>query len=108
VSIFGVLAKHRHFVAKTASYGAVLYSRGRGECGCRGVLTTRARNAFVTSYDRPKFVEQSFDFWAPYKIGRNLAEMRSYGAVLRRAEGGERDYRCILAKRARSVFASSL
>ena len=70
VSIFG-LPKHRHFVAKTAPYIAALCTRGRGECGSCGVLAKRAFCALVLRYDRPKFVEQRVDLWAPGKMGRN-------------------------------------
>ena len=80
------------------SYGAVRHRAGRGESGCRRVLVTRARSAFVMIYDRLKFVEQSVDFWRPYKT--NDHEMKSYGAVRRRAGRGERGCIRVLVTRA--------
>ena len=78
-------------------YVAVLCTRDRGECDSGGVLATRAKRPCI-EYEHQKFVEQHVDFWAPYKTGRNYAEMRSYGAVLSRARTSECGSRGVLAR----------
>ena len=84
---------------------AVLRKRWRGECGCRSVLTVRARSNLVMSYDRPKFVKQRIDFWATCKIGRNNVEMALHGAVLCK-KGRARRSRCATIEGRFALFLS--
>ena len=64
VSIFGVLAKYRTFVAQTAPYDALLCTRGRSERGRCNVLARRACGTDERRHGRSKFEKLCVDFWA--------------------------------------------
>ena len=64
----------------------------------------RARSALVLRYDRPKFVTQRIDFWAPGKIGQNYVETEPYVAVHCKAGRGKRAGPHVLATRAKSAL----
>jgi len=50
LSIFCRRIKHHKFVTKTAPHGAVLCTRGRGECNCRRVHGRMFKSALLSSY----------------------------------------------------------
>ena len=99
MSIFGVLAKHRNFVAKTAQQAAVLCWAERCERGRCGVLARRECDVNKRRYDCSKFVLHCIDFWAPDKTPIFRCEMALCDVVLCRVERDVCGCRRVLARR---------
>jgi len=77
----------------------VLCTQDRGKRDRRNVLRKKDVERLVMIYDRPKFVEQRINFWAPDKIGRKYVETAPHGAVHCRVRRGEHGCRRVLSTR---------
>ena len=80
-SILCCRTKHRKIVMKTALHVAVLCKAEGASVNAAVCHYKRARSALLLSRERSKFAKTTFDFWAPYKIGRNNVKAAPHGTT---------------------------